>query len=65
MYGSYVTEFNDAENIARMFMSDYFKGINSFEYIEKHKQVTLEYAHEILKEVFDENKMILSIVTGK
>ena len=65
MYGSYVTEFNDVADIARMFMSDYFKGINSFEYIEKHKQVTLEYAHEILKEVFDENKMILSIVTGK
>ena len=34
IYGDYVTEFNDVSNIARMFMSDYFKGINSFEYIE-------------------------------
>ena len=65
MYGSYVTEFNDVSDIARMFMSDYFKGINSFDYIEKHKQVTKEYTKEILEECFDENKMILSIVEGK
>ena len=65
MYGNYVTEFNDVADIARMFMSDYFKGINSFDYIENHKQVTKEYTEEILKEVFDENKMILSIVKGK
>ena len=65
MYGSYVKEFNDVADIARMFMGDYFKGINSFDYIEMHKQVTKEFAEEILKEVFDENKMILSIVKGK
>lgn len=65
MYGSYVTEFNDVADIARMFMGDYFKGINSFDYIEMHKQVTKEFTEEILKEVFDENKMILSIVKGK
>ena len=50
MYGSYVTEFNDVADIARMFMGDYFKGINSFDYIEMHKQVTKEYAEEILNE---------------
>ena len=65
IYGGYVTEFNDVSNIARMFISDYFKGINSFDYIEMHKQVSKEYTEEILKEIFDENKMILSIVKGK
>ena len=65
MYGSYVTEFDDVTDIARMFMGDYFKGINSFDYIENHKQVTKEFVEEILKDVFDENKMILSIVKGK
>ena len=65
MYGSYVTEFDDVADIARMFMGDYFKGINSFDYIENHKQVTKEFAEEILKEIFDENKMILSIVRGR
>ena len=65
MYGSYVTEFNDVADIAKMFMGDYFKGINSFDYIEMHKQVTKEFTEEILSSVFDENKMILSIVKGK
>lgn len=65
IYGNYVMEFNDVSDIAKMFMSDYFKGINSFDYLENHKQVTKEYTEEILKEVFDENKMILSIVKGK
>lgn len=65
IYGGYVTEFDDVSNISRMFMGDYFKGINSFDYIENHNQITKEFAEEILKEVFDENKMILSIVKGK
>ena len=65
IYGNYVMEFNDVSDIARMFMGDYFKGINSFDYLENHKQVTKEYTEEILNEVFDENKMILSIVKGK
>ena len=65
IYGNYVMEFNDVSDIAKMFMGDYFKGINSFDYLENHKQVTKEYAEEILKEIFDESKMILSIVKGK
>lgn len=65
IYGDYVTEYNDISGVARMLMADYFKGINSFEYIENHKQVTKEYAEKILREIFDENKMIISIVKGK
>ena len=65
IYGDYVTEYNDVSSISRMLMSDYFKGINSFEYIENHKQVTKEYAEKILKEEFNENKMEISIVEGK
>ena len=65
IYGDYVTEYNDISGVARMLMADYFKGINSFEYIENHKQVTKEYAEKILKEIFDENKMVISIVKGK
>lgn len=64
IYGGYVTEFNDVSNIAKMFMSDYFKGINSFEYIENFNQVTKEYAQQILQEAFDKDKMILSVVEG-
>ena len=35
MYGDYVKEYNEIGDIARMFLADFFKGINSFEYIEE------------------------------
>ena len=43
IYGDYVTEYNDVSNIARMFLADYFKGINSFDYLEQYNQVTYYY----------------------
>ena len=63
LYGDYIKEYNDVTDIARMFLADYFKGINSFDYIEQIMTVNTEYAMQILKEVFDENKMVLSTIT--
>lgn len=65
IYGDYITEYNDVSNISRMFLSDYFKGINSFDYLEEYEQVTKEYADQVLKEVFREDNMVVSIVKGK
>ena len=65
LYGDYVKEYNDVTDIARMFLADYFKGINSFDYIEQIGSISKQYAEQILNEVFDENKMVLSIVKGK
>lgn len=65
IYGGYIKEYNDVAAIGRMFISDYFKGINSFDYLEDFSQVTKEYAENILKEVFKEENMVISIVRGK
>ena len=65
IYGDYVREYNDVGSIARMFLADYFKGINSFEYLENYKQITKQYAEQVLKEVFDEEKQVISIITPK
>ena len=65
IYGDYVTEYNSVGDIARMFLSDSFKGINAFDYIEKYNTVTKEYAEQILSTVFDENNMVLSVVKSK
>lgn len=65
IYGDYITEYNDVSNIARMFLADHFKGICSFDYLEEYKSVTKEYVEQILKEVFKEDKMVVSIVKGK
>lgn len=62
LYGDYITEYNSVDETARMFMADYFKGINAFDYLDKYEEVTKEYAEEVLKKVFVENKRVTSIV---
>ena len=62
IYGAYVKEYDDVTDIARMFLSDYFKGINSFDYLEEIQGINVEYATHVLKNVFKEEKMVISIV---
>lgn len=62
IFGNYVKEYDDVASICRMFIADYMKGINSFEYIENYKQVTPEYTKQVLEEVFNEEKTVLSII---
>lgn len=61
LYGDYVTEYNSVDEIARILLTDYFKGVNSFDYFEKYNEVTKEYAEEILRNIFIEEKQITSI----
>ncbi len=65
IYGDYVVEYNSVGDIARMFLSDKIKQINSFDYIEEYNEVTKEYTEQILKNVFKEENMILSVVKCK
>lgn len=65
LYGSYIKEFNNVSNIARMFVTDYFKDINSFDYINKYANIKKEYVADILNKVFKEEKTLISIVKGK
>lgn len=65
VYGDYVVEYNSVADIARMFLSDYFKGVNSLDYIEQYNEVSTQYTNEILNEIFDEKNCILSVVDIK
>ncbi len=65
IYGEFVTEFNDVADISRMFLSDTMKEINSFDYVNEYENVTIEFATEILNEVFNEEKMVLSVIKEK
>ena len=62
LYGMYVKEYDDTADIARMFLADYFKGINSFEYLEEIEGINVDYLTQVLNDVFKEEKMVLSIV---
>ena len=65
VYGDYVVEYNSVGNIARMFLADKMKKIDSFDYIEKYNSVTKEYVESILKNVFKKENMIMSVVKCK
>ena len=62
IYGGYVRDYNDVADIARMFLSDNFKGINSFDYLEEIEGINVEYLNQVLDDVFKEDKMVISIV---
>ena len=65
LYGNYITDYNEVALIARMFLSDYFNNINSFDYLEEYETVTIEYAEQVLKEVMKEEKMAISVVRAE
>lgn len=62
VYGSYIMEYDDVGSAARMFLGDYLKGIDTFEYINSFECVNLEYVNSLLNDNFDISKMVLSIV---
>ena len=62
IYGEYVKEYNDTADIARMFLADFFKEINSFDYLEEIPTINAQYLEQILKNVFDDKKMIISVI---
>lgn len=64
IYGDFVTEFNDVSSISKMFLADNMKEINSFDYVEKYDEITVDYATKILDEVFNDEKIVLSVVKG-
>ena len=61
-YGGYVKEYNDTADIARMFLADFFKEINSFDYLEEMTTINEQYVEQVLNEVFDDKKMIISVI---
>ena len=62
IYGGYIKEYNDTADIARMFLADFFKEINSFEYLEEMTTINEQYVEQVLKNVFDDTKMVISVI---
>ena len=62
IYGEYIKEYNDVTEISRMFLSDFMKGIDSFDYLEEIDGVDLDFVNQVLKQYFVDDKMVLSVV---
>ena len=62
LYGELVTEYDDVEQIGRMFLSDSIKGINNLDYVDEIQNISLEYVNKVKKEIFNKDKSVLSII---
>ena len=62
IYGEYIKEYNDVTEISRMFLSDFMKGIDSFDYLEEIDGVDIDFVSQVLKQYFVDDKMVLSVV---
>ncbi len=62
LYGEYIKEYNDISDIARMFLNDFMNGINSFEYLEEITSIDINYLEQVLKNDFDTEKMVFSVI---
>ena len=58
----YIKEYNDVTSIAKMFLSDFMKGINSFDYLEEIEIMDINFVNQVLKDNFNLDKMVLSVV---
>ena len=65
IYAEYVKSFNSVDGISTGVLMNYFKGINSFDYIEEFSSFSLEDVKNVLEEVFVEDKMVLSVINKK
>ena len=61
IYGELVKDYNDVSTIGNMAMSSFYRGINIFDYFEEYELVDKKYVEELLKEVFNEEKKVISI----
>lgn len=62
VYGDFIKDYNEVSTISSIIVSDHFKGINSFDYFEEFNSVNKDYVEKVLKELFIEDRKIISII---
>lgn len=65
VFGDMVRDYNEVRTIGNQVVSYYFKGINVFDFFEEFDSITKEYTEQILKDIFKEDKKVISIVKTK
>ena len=63
--GVFIKTFDSPEYLSNAYLSMYFKGYDIFDYYECLNNINLEDVNYRLREMFDENQMVMSIVNPK
>ena len=62
VYGDIIKDFNDVSEIATTIVSDYFKGISPFDYLENFNTINKEYVEEVFRNIFVEDMKVISVI---
>ena len=62
IYGEFVKDYNNVSTIGNMFVANYFRNCNPFDYFEEFESVHKEYVENVLKDLFSEEKEVISII---
>lgn len=63
VYADYIKSFNSIDGVASGLLMNFFKGINSFEYIEEFSGLSVENVENVLREVFNKDRLVLSVIS--
>ncbi len=61
-YGKYIKSFNNVEAVGNSFCSNYFLGIGMFDFLEIYDTITLDDINNGFKELFCENRFVMSVI---
>lgn len=62
-YGKYIKSFNNVEAVGNAFCANYFLGIGVFDFLEVYDSITLDDANIRFAELFDEERLVMSVIT--
>ena len=62
MYGEFIRAFDNPDAVATEILSDYFKNVDIFDYLDAFEKITKKDVENILKEVFNEEYRVVSII---
>ena len=62
LYGKYIKSFDNIETVGNAFCSNYFSGINLFDFLDIYDTITYNNVLEKAKKVFDGEKFVLSVI---
>ena len=61
-YGKYIKSFNSVESVGNSFCSNYFLGIGIFDFLEIYDTITLDDINKGFKELFLEERLVMSVI---
>ena len=65
MYGKYIKSFNNIESIGNSYSSNFFLGVDLFDFLEVYDTITIDDCKKRFEELFNEEMFVMSVINPK